>query len=185
MIFFFYKSCSFEKSIFLHFLYSWSISPKKWSYFLKAKLISLYRVYIFNFTLILWHIYWKLWTEFNVSCRLGKHLDIWFLFFIFFYNLPSLRRLRTQKRCITHKFPYSLAPSLSRSIYSHDRGNSTHENVAPKNAKFPSFYHFFLLLGILLLKAQFNLVVADILKIHGVHPVLLAELPGFSISLSK
>ena len=45
-----------------------------------------------------------------------------------------------------------------------------------------------LLLGALLLKAQFNLVPADILKNHGVHPVPLgkgSELPGFSISLSK
>ena len=40
----------------------------------------------------------------------------------------------------------------------------------------------FLLLGPLLLKAQFYLLPADILKNHGVHPVLLgkyAELPGF------
>ena len=45
-----------------------------------------------------------------------------------------------------------------------------------------------ILLRLLLLKAQFNLVPADILKNHGVHPVLLgrcAELPGFSISPNK
>ena len=44
------------------------------------------------------------------------------------------------------------------------------------------FVFFFLLLRLLLLKAQFNLVPANILKIHDVHPVLWgkwAELPGF------
>ena len=43
-------------------------------------------------------------------------------------------------------------------------------------------FNFVLLLRPLLLKAQFNLVPADVLKNHGVHPVLLgrwAELPGF------
>ena len=50
------------------------------------------------------------------------------------------------------------------------------------------FFILFFLLGELLLKAQVNLVPADILKNHGVHCVLLgneSELPGFSISLSK
>ena len=55
--------------------------------------------------------------------------------------------------------------------------------------KFDFLLNFFLLsLGALLLKAQFNLVPADILTNHGVHPVPLEkelELPGFSISLSK
>ena len=54
---------------------------------------------------------------------------------------------------------------------------------------FDFFLNLFLLLfGELLLKAQFNLVPADILKNHGVHPVPLgkgSELPDFSISLSK
>ena len=38
------------------------------------------------------------------------------------------------------------------------------------------------------MEAQFNLLPADILKNHGVHPVPLgkgSELPGFFISLSK
>ena len=50
------------------------------------------------------------------------------------------------------------------------------------------FFYFFLLLRLLLLKAQFNFVSADILKNHGVHPVPLgkgSKLPGFSICLSK
>ena len=37
---------------FLHSLNFWSISPKKWSYCSKANIISLHRVYIYNFTLI-------------------------------------------------------------------------------------------------------------------------------------
>ena len=53
---------------------------------------------------------------------------------------------------------------------------------------FNFFVKKILLLRPLLLKAQFNLVSADILKNHGVHPVPLgkwSKLPGFSISLSK
>ena len=45
-----------------------------------------------------------------------------------------------------------------------------------------------LLLGLLWLKAQFHLVLANILKNHGVHPVLLgkwADLPGLLISPNK
>ena len=58
------------------------------------------------------------------------------------------------------------------------------------NFDFILLLYFFLLLflGALLLKAHFNLVLADIMKNHGVHPVPLgngSELPGFSISLSK
>ena len=53
---------------------------------------------------------------------------------------------------------------------------------------FDFFNFFFLLLRLLLLKVQFNLVSADILKNHGAHPVTLgkwSKLPGFSISLFK
>ena len=55
-----------------------------------AKLISPHRVYLFNFTLILWHNDWKLSTSIKVSCRLGKHLILAFKFNCFSYNLPSL-----------------------------------------------------------------------------------------------
>ena len=74
----FYKSCSFNKNIFLHFLNFWSISSKKWIFWSKAKLISLYRVELFTFTPILRHIEWKRWTSIKVSHRLGKHLSISF-----------------------------------------------------------------------------------------------------------
>ena len=54
-----------------------------------------------------------------------------------------------------------------RSIDYKDRGNSSPGNVA--------IFLIFLLLGMLLLMAQFNLVAANILKNHGVHPVLLGK----------
>ena len=73
------KVVALKKKHFLTFPTFWSISPKNWIYGSSAKLISLYRVYLFNFTLILWHIDWKLWTSIKVSCRLGKHLNICFL----------------------------------------------------------------------------------------------------------
>ena len=113
-------------------------------------------MYFLNFTLILRHIKWKLWTSIKASFRLGKHLNIYFFFIFFFsYNLISSikRRLRTRKSCITRDLPSFCAPPLFRSIYSGDRNNY--------------FFSFFILLGQLLLKAQFNLVSADILKNHG------------------
>ncbi len=147
---------------------------------------------LFTFTPILRHIEWKLWTSIKVSHRLGKHLSICFLILLFFLQLAefNLKVPLYSKTLHYSQISISRAPSPFRSIYNQDRGNSSCVNVALEKCKISIFlfFVFFLLLRQLLLKAQFNLVPADILKNHGVHPVLLgkwAELPGFSISLSK
>jgi hypothetical protein len=69
----------------------------------------------------------------------------------------------------------SRAPPPFRSIYNRDRGNSSHGNVALKMQILIFLFIYFLPLGLLLLKAQFNLVLAGILKNHGVHPVILGK----------
>ena len=61
--------------------------------------------------------------------------------------------LRTQKRCITRELPGSRAPPLIRSIHSQDRRNSCLGNVSLKMQFF-----IVLLLGKLLIKAQFCLI---------------------------
>ena len=72
--------------------------------------------------------------------------------------------------------PLSCAPTLFRRIYSRDRKSSSRVNVALKKCNILAllfdFLFDFLLLRPLLLKAQFNLVPADILKNHSVHPVI-------------
>ena len=141
---------------------------------------------LFTFTPILRHIEWKLWTSIKVSHRLGKHLSICFLILLFFLQLAefNLEAPLYSKTLHYWRISISHAPSPFRSIYNRDRGNSSCVNVALEKCKIS----LFLLLRPLLLKAQFNLVPANILKNHGVHPVLLgrwAELPSFFISLSK
>ena len=156
----------------------------------KTKLIYLYRVDLFTFTLILRHIYWKLWTSIKVLHRLGKHLSICFLILLFFlqlaeFNLKAPPYLKTLHYL---RISISCAPLPFRSIYNQDRGNSSCVNVALAKKSILFIYFFCLLLRPLLLKAQFNLVPVYILKNHGVHPVLLrkwAELPGFFISPKK
>ena len=109
------------------------------------------------------------------------------MFFLRFAEF-NLKSLHTGKRCITQEFPCSCAPPPFRSIYSQDWGNFFFVNVALKNAFFSSFFSLFLLLlSELLSKAQFNLVPADILKNHGVHPVPLgkkSERPCFFLQIN-
>ena len=85
----FIKSCTFKKSIFLQFLNVGQFHQKKWSYWSKAKLISLYMVYLFNFTFILWRIDRTLWTSIKVSCRLDKNLNIFFFIYLFFSKIKK------------------------------------------------------------------------------------------------
>ena len=135
MNFVFYKSCSFKKRNFVNF---WSIPSKKWTYWSKAKLISLKRLDLFTSTPILRHIKWKLWTSIKVSHRVGKHLSICFLIL---FNLKAPLYLKT-----LHHSPISISRALPpfRSIYNQDWGNSSRVNVALKNAQFPFFlFHFF------------------------------------------
>ena len=136
---------------------------------------------LFNSTPILRHIKWKLWTSIKVSHTLGKHLSICFLILWFFLQLAQCNlKAPLYSKTLHHlQISISLAPPPFRSIYNQDEGNSSRVNVALEKCNICIFFY--------LLKAQFNLVPADILKNHGVHPVLLgkwAELPGFSISLS-
>ena len=103
------------------------------------------------------------------------------MFFLQFGEL-NLKAQSYSKTLITQKLPHSCAPTLFRSIYSQDQENSFCLNVALKKCKILTFLLFFLLLSPLLLNAQYNLVSADILKNHGVHPVPLgkwSKLSGF------
>ena len=89
------------------------------------------------------------------------------------------------KRLHYSRISISCAPQPFRSIDNQYCGNSSCGNETLKKCRISIFlFFFFSLFWSLLLKAQFNLVPANILKNHGVHPVLLgkwAELPGFSI----
>ena len=182
-ILYFIKVVALKKKIVYIFL-----TFGKWTYWSKSKLISLYRVDLFTFIPILRHIEWKLWTSIKVSHRLGKHLSTCFKILLFFLTEFNLKAPLCSKMLHYLRISISCAPSPLRSIYNRDRRNTSCVNVALK-CKISIFYLiFFLLLRPLLLKAQFNLVLAEILKNHSVHPVLSgrwAELPGFSISLSK
>ena len=186
----FIKIVALKKGNFLHFINFWSIPLKKWTYWSKAKLISLCSVDLFTSTPVLRHTKWKLWTSIKVSHRLGKHLSICFLFLLFFLKFSqfNLKAPLYSKTLHHSRISISRAPPQFRSSYNQDRGNFSRVNVALKKCRIFFLFIFFLLLRRLLLNAQFNLVPADILKNHGVHPVLLgkwAELPGVSISLSK
>ena len=107
----------------------------QWTYCPKAKLISLYRVHIFNLPLILLYIDWKLWTSIKVSCRLCKPLNIGFLIFLQFAEFNQ-KAPPYSKTLITWELPYSRAPTLLRSIYSQDHENSSCVNVALEKWKF-------------------------------------------------
>ena len=127
-----YKSCSFKRFFFLHFLNFWSIPSKKWIYWSKAKLISLYRVDLFTFTPILRHIKWKLWTSIKVSHILGKHLSICVLILLFFLKFAefNLKAPPYSKTLYYSRFSISRAPPPFRIIYNRDRRNSSRENGA-------------------------------------------------------
>ena len=135
--FVFYKSCSFLKRNFLHFLNFWSIPSKKGTYWSKAKFIYLFRVELFTVTPILRHIEWKLWTSIMVSHRLGKHLSICLLILLFFLQLAefNLKAPLYSKTLHYSRISISRAPSSFRSIYNWDRGNSSCVNVALEKYK--------------------------------------------------
>ena len=131
-----YKSCSFKRFFFLHFLNFWSIPSKKWIYWSKAKLISLYRVDLFTFTPILRHIKGKLWTSIKVSNRLGKHFSIcFFYFYLLFLQFAKFNLKAPPYSKTLHYSRISIyrAPPPLRSIYNGDRGNSSRGNVALEN----------------------------------------------------
>ena len=123
-----FKSCSFWIKLFFSCFNFWSISPKKWSYCSKAKLISLYRVYLFNFTLILRHIEWKLWTSIKVSCRLGKHLSICFLIVLFFLQFAEFNLKAPPYSKTLH---YSRISMFSRSAAHPVTGGNSTPRVGP------------------------------------------------------
>ena len=117
---------------FLHFLSFWSYSSKNGTYWSKAKLIYLYRVELFTFTPILRHIEWKNWTSIKGSHRLGKHLSIWFLIFLFFLQLAEFNQKAPLYSNTLHysRISISRTPSPFKSIYNRDRGNSSYVDVA-------------------------------------------------------
>ena len=95
-----------------------------------------------------------------------------FLILLFFLQFAefNLKAPPYSKTLHYSRISVSRAPLPFRSFYNQDCKKSSCGNVALKNSKVK---FFFFLLRQLLLKAQFNLVPADILKNHGVHPVLL------------
>ena len=128
----FIEVVALKKSNFLRFINFWSIPSKKWTYWSKAKLISLYRVDLFTSTPILRHIKWKLWTSIKVSHRLGEHLSICFLILLFFLQLAQINlKAPLYSKTLNHsRISISRAPPPFRSIYNQDRGNSSCVNVA-------------------------------------------------------
>ena len=142
----FIKVVAFKIVNFYHFINFWSNSSKKWTYWSKAKLISLYRVDLFTSTPILRHIKWKLSTSIKVSHRLGKHLSICFLILLFFLQLAQFNlKAPLYSKTLNHsRISISRAPPPFRSIYNQDRGNSSCVNVALEKFKISIFlFNFF------------------------------------------
>ena len=144
---FFFLSFSFwKKNNFLHFLNISSIPSKNWTYWSKAKFISLYRVDFFTFTPILSYIKWKLWTSIKVSHRLGKHLSICFLILLFFLQLAefNLKAPMYSKKFHYSQISISHAAPPFRSIYNWDQGNSSCVNIALEKCKISFFFFYYL-----------------------------------------
>ena len=134
----------------LHFLNFWSIPSKKWIYWSKAKLISLYRVDLFTFTPILRHIEWKLGTSIKVSHRLGKHLRIFLKIWLFFLQFAEFNLKAPPYSKTLHYSRISISRALPpfRSICNQDRGHSSHGNVALEKCKISIFlFNFFYYYG--------------------------------------
>ena len=143
---------------------------------------------LFTFTPILRHIEWKFWTLIKVSHRLGKYLNIRFLILLFYLQFAefNLKAPPYSKTLHYSRISISSAPPPFRSIYNQYRKNTSWGNVALEKCQISFFCN--LLLRSLLLKAQFNLVPADIPQNHAVHPVRLgkwAERSVFFIYRSK
>ena len=124
--FVFFKSCNF-----------WSVPSKKGTYWTKVKLIYLYRVELFTFTLILRHIEWKLWTSIKVSHRLGKHLNICIYILLFFLQLAEFNlKAPLYSKTLHYSIIYiSCAPSSFSSTYNQDQGNTCCVNVELEKCK--------------------------------------------------